>query len=293
MPAVLIALVVNPHSGPGVDPSRVERQLQRFGATVERFGLGEVERAAASGAERLAIAGGDGSIGPAAAAASARGLTLAVIPLGTANDFARHLGIPEDLAEACRLAVEGQGLHRVELGRMDGRPFVNVASAGLAAQAARRAAGLKRALGPLAYAVGAVRAGARAAPIECSVRCDGAEVFAGRAWQVIVASSGAFGGGAGVEVASVSDGRLDVTVIEAGPRPRLMVHAFGLRFHRIVAQRGVRHGRCRVVQLGVPPGTEYNVDGELVRHGPARFTVQPAAVAVVVGAHRAGAVAAR
>ena len=54
------------------------------------------------------------------------------------------------------LAVDGHGLRRLELGRLgDGRPFVNVASAGLASVAARRAAPLKPRLGPLAYAVGA------------------------------------------------------------------------------------------------------------------------------------------
>lgn len=277
-----LALVANPKSGAGVEAGEVEAELRRLGALVQRFDVGDEEAAAASGAQRLAVAGGDGSIGPAAAAAAAAELTLAVIPTGTANDFARALGLPLDLAGACALASDGRGsLRRLELGRMDGRPFVNVASAGLAVSAARSAKRWKRALGALAYAAGAINAGLNADPISCRVTCDGELLYDGDAWQVIVASSGVFGGGSGIEVASPSDGRLDATVIEARARTRLAVHAYGLRFGRIVAQRGVHHARATRVEVSVPSETEYNVDGELVCHGSARFGVEPGAVALV------------
>ena len=136
MPA--IALIANPGSGSS-DPDEVERHLRAAGAEVERFGLEHAERAAGSGLGRVAVAGGDGSVGPAAAAAAAAGVPLAVIPAGTANDFARRMGLSQDLEEACRLAVDGERLRVLELGRMDGRPFVNVASLGLPAPAAERA----------------------------------------------------------------------------------------------------------------------------------------------------------
>ena len=76
---------------------------------------------------------------------------------------------------------------------MGARPFVNVASGGLAAVAARRAHPLKKRLRQLAYLWGAVRAGAVLGPVGCRVRCDGRELFRDEAWQVIVACSGAFG----------------------------------------------------------------------------------------------------
>ncbi len=46
---------------------------------------------------------------------------------------------------------------------------------------------MKAVLGPLAYAVGAVRAGVEADPVDCVVRCDGSEIHSGAAWQVTVA----------------------------------------------------------------------------------------------------------
>jgi diacylglycerol kinase family enzyme len=136
-----IALLSNPASGQG-DAERAEQLLQAAGAAVETFAIGEAEPAATSGAERLAVAGGDGSIGAAAAAAGAAGIPLAVIPCGTANDFASHLGIV-DVEQACELAANGQRVEQMELSRVGERPFVNVAGAGLAPAAAEEAAGLK------------------------------------------------------------------------------------------------------------------------------------------------------
>jgi len=279
--ALRIALVANPESGGGVEAAEVEAGLRAEGARVERFSIGDERAAAASAPDRVAVAGGDGSIGPVAAAAAAADLQLAVIPVGTANDFARALGLPVELAEACALAANGGSTRRLEIARMDGRPFVNVASAGLAVAAAREASRWKKLLGAPAYALGALKAGLGADSLECRVRCDGHQLFEGRAWQVIVSSSGAFGGGSSVEVASSSDGHLDATVIVAGSRPGLVGHAYGLRFGRIVRRRGVRHGRCSEIEVSVAAETEFNVDGELVCHGSARFTIEPAAVAVV------------
>jgi diacylglycerol kinase (ATP) len=207
---------------------------------------------------------------------------VAVIPVGTANDFARALGLPSAPHEACRLAVEGRTTRRLDLGRMDGRPFVNVASAGLPPVAAREASGLKSVLGPLAYAVGAIRAGLTASPVRARVSCDGEELFSGSAWQVTVACSGAFGAGADVD-ADPSDGRLDAVAIEATSRVALVARAYGLRAGRVESQRGVRSRRARRVEVDVSPGTEFNVDGEIVAAGPAEFGVEPAAFELVTG----------
>ena len=164
---------------------------------------------------------------------------------------------------------------------MDGRPFVNAANAGLAVAAARSAAPLKKALGPLAYALGAVRAGVSTDPVACRVTCDGSELFGGDAWQVIVAGTGHFGGGSQVDAADDDDGQLDVAVIEAGSRARLVQRAYGLRSGRVTAQRGVHHARgCHVVLEG---DAAFNLDGELIDPSPrTEFGIQPRAFRLVV-----------
>ena len=191
-----LALPANPRSGGGLDPEPLVEAMREHGAQVEVFGSEDLDGAAAMQPDRIVVAGGDGSIAPAAWAAGRLDVPLAVVPAGTANDFARTNGLPEDPLDAAVLAAAGQTLRRLELGHLaDGHPFVNAANAGLASEAARYAAPFKRVLGPLAYAVGALRAAVSESPLRCTVRVDGREVFSGGAWQVIVAVTGAFGGG--------------------------------------------------------------------------------------------------
>jgi diacylglycerol kinase family enzyme len=282
-----IALAANRASGGGLDPRPLADAIRAAGAHVEVGGCGaaELERLAAWTPDRLAVAGGDGTIGPAAAVAGRTGIPLAVIPAGTANDFARAHGLPRDPVEAARLAASGERVRALELGRLaDGRPFVNVASAGLASTAARRARPLKPRLGPLAYAVGAARAAVGGRPLRARVRVDGAVAFEGACWQVIVAVTGAFGGGAGVAEADPRDGELDTVVIPAGSRAGLARRAWGLRTRTIAQQRDVEHHRGRVVEVDLPPGTELNVDGEVRAGGMERVMAHPRAFGLVVPA---------
>ncbi|HSD78409.1 MAG TPA: hypothetical protein VLA98_13440, partial [Solirubrobacteraceae bacterium] len=171
-------------------------------------------------------------------------------------------------------------LRRVDVARAGDRAFVNAASAGLSVHAARRAHGLKARLGPLAYAVGALRAGLTARPLHVAVAVDGRDAFTGAAWQVIVAGTGAFGGGAELDAADPQDRRLDVAVLEAGPRPALVRRAWGMRAGGLASQRGVRHARGTRVE--VRGAATFNVDGEVLRLDPASFTTGDEHVEVVV-----------
>lgn len=278
-----VALLANESSGSGCDPDDLERLLTRHGATVSVFGIEQVDEAVAYGPDRVAVAGGDGSIAPAAAAAGSVGAALAIIPMGTANDFARGAGLPMEPDDACRLAATGTEERVRELARMDGRPFVNVASAGLAATAAEAARPYKKRLGVLAYVIGAARAGFLGARTQCRLRADGELVYEGKAWQVIVSSSGRFGAGSSVANADPGDGRLDATIVEARSRHRLVVHGWGLRSGNIARQRGVQHFLAHELELEVPERTGFNVDGEILERGHARFTVEPEAFRLVVG----------
>ena len=234
--------------------------------------------------------GGDGSIGLAASIASRAGVPLGVVPVGTANDFARAFEIPDELDDAVRIAAEGKRTRRIELGRMsrdeggEGRPFVNAASLGLPPAAARRASGLKQVLGPLAYAVGGIRAAVSASPARCRIMDgDGAEVYSGEVWQATVACSGHFGGGSQVE-ADPSDGLLDALAVEAGSRLALALRARGMRTGTLEEQNGVHKRRAEAFTFEVEHETSFNVDGELcVRSGEVRFTVDPERFKLAVG----------
>ncbi len=242
-----IALIANPASGNGSDPESLATTMRRHGADVRP--CDGPEDAAASDPERLAVAGGDGTLGMVA-----------------------------------ELAATGERTRPMELGRLaDGQPFVNVASAGLASAAARRAEPHKARFGPLAYGLGAIKAAASEQPLACTVTADGEPVFDGRAWQAIVAVTGAFGGGAEIGAADPDDGVLDATVLPAGSRLGLARRAWGMRRGTIAEQSDVCHARGAVVEVSLPPGTELNVDGEVADGGLECVTVERGAFELVVG----------
>jgi diacylglycerol kinase family enzyme len=116
------------------------------------------------------------------------------------------------------------------------------------------------------------------------VTIDGEDVFDGRAWQLVIGNTGAFGGGSETGGTDPADGRLDVAVVRAGRRAALVRRAWGMKSGRLVEQDGVVHARgARVeVRAGDAP---LNVDGEVCRCGtPAVFTVRERAFGVAVPA---------
>ena len=281
-----IALIANAASGGGLDPEPLADTMRRHGAEVRASGCNpdDLGGVAAWAPERVAVAGGDGTVGTAAELAGSLKVPLAVIATGTANDFARASELPTEPDEACVLAATGTELRPMELGRLaDGRPFVNVASAGLASAAARRAQPFKSFFGPLAYPLGALHAAITEDPLRCTVCAGGEEVFDGEAWQAIVAVTGAFGGGSDVGAADPEDGVLDTAILPAGSRLGLARRAWGLRRGSIAEQGDVCHARGTVVEVGLPPGTEFNVDGEVRDRGMERITVEHRAYDLVVG----------
>lgn len=295
-----LALVANPRSGTAPDPGQLERRLGADGAQVgmtpidklnpdggalDEGAVAEAARALSdSGApDRIVVAGGDGSVGLCARLAEQLNVALAVIAVGTANDFARAQGLPLDLDEACALArTPDASTRRADLAEVAKRPFVNAASAGLSVIAAREARPHKARLGPLAYAVGALKAGVSASPLGCRVVCDGDECYAGKAWQVVVGVTGAFGGGSEIGVSSAQDGQLDVAVVPAGSRVGLVRRAYGMRSGRLTAQDDVTHARGAIVELELAGEPQFNVDGELCGCHPPRFAGRPRGFELIV-----------
>lgn len=278
------ALIVNAGSGGGHDADELVGRLHGLGIGVEVFEREELGRVAAHGPDRVVVAGGDGSVAPAAELAGRLGIPLAVLPVGTANNFAAAKGIPTDLDQACGLAARGQRTEPAELGRAGSVPFVNVASAGLAPVAAERASRWKKALGPAAYTVGAISAALTAEPIGCEVTSDGGREFAGQSWQTMVAATGAFGAGVRIEGTDPADGALDLVVFEAGPRRQLLRRGWWIKQGRVGSQPGAVRARAPSFDVDVPGGTPFNVDGEVLELGPARFTVDPVGFRLVVPA---------
>jgi diacylglycerol kinase family enzyme len=285
---VRLALIGNPHSGTAPDPAELEALLAQDGAAVSYVSIeqiadkdggdlvdGALDALRADGApDRVVVAGGDGSVGPAALCAAKLGVPLAVIAVGTANDFARAKELPLDLTEAGALARDGTApTAAAELGMAGRRPFVNAAATGLSVVAAHAAKPHKSRLGPLAYAIGALRAAVTATPLRCTVVCDGERRVSGSAWQVVVAVTGAFGGGSEIGGTRAGDGQIDVAVVPAGSRIGLVRRGYGMRAGRLTKQSDVTHERAATIELELEGNKSFNVDGETCRCEPAHFTL--------------------
>jgi diacylglycerol kinase family enzyme len=147
-------LIVNPRSGSD-SPSAEElaEEARRRGVEVHLFRPGEDLEAIArdAKADALGMAGGDGSLAPVAAVAIERDLPFVCVPFGTRNHFARDLGLDRDDPIAALDAFGGTE-RRVDVGRVNGRVFLNNVSLGMYAQLVHEREGHRRRRATLARA---------------------------------------------------------------------------------------------------------------------------------------------
>ncbi len=260
--------------------------------------LRQVRAAADGGVQRIIVGGGDGTLSAAAGELAGRDVRMGVLPLGTGNDFARSLGIPTDLASACRVIANGAE-RCVDVGLSNGRAFLNAASIGLSTAITRRLSpNLKRRFGRGAFAVSAATEAVSHRPFRAELEIDGvAHSF--DAHQVVVANGRYHGGGRLVAPnASPDDRRLDVYVIqsrqtafpdEAEPARGRVQDLWTLFRVGVLLVRGrhlehpaVTHFRATRVRLDAEPAQELDVDGELRGETPIEFGVRPASLRVLV-----------
>lgn len=165
--------------------------------------------------DRIVVAGGDGTLHRVLPLLLGADRPVAVLPLGTANDFARSAGLPSTLEEACEIAISGT-VRRVDVGRINGHPFLNVASVGLASAVTRsQTAQRKRTWRIASYALALADAVRRRRPFRGEI-VSSAGVISGIFLQASFGNGRYHGGGllAGPE-ATLDDGLLHVYTIAA------------------------------------------------------------------------------
>lgn len=122
------------------------------------------------------IGGGDGTLNAAVDALVETQLPLGILPLGTANDLARTLEIPNSLSEACQIIANGN-LRHIDLGWVNGKHFFNVASLGLSVKITQRLTKeVKRRWGIFAYAATALQVIWEARPFTAEIVINGESV---------------------------------------------------------------------------------------------------------------------
>lgn len=234
----------------------------------------------------LILGGGDGTVSSVVDFLADRDVVLGLLPLGTANDFARTLDIPEDIEAACRTIANGKVVD-VDLGLAGENFYVNVASVGLGVEATRALSPwLKRSTGPLAYPVAAIRAFLKHKPFSARLSFpdgDHEPVEYERLLQVAVGNGRFYGGGMVVASESgIDDKTLDIYAIDLGRHRNLIGAARYLKSGDFIKTEGVHHFRTSRVRLETEPDLPVNIDGEVVTRTPQDFSVAQNALHVLV-----------
>jgi diacylglycerol kinase (ATP) len=280
-------LIVNPRArrGTGSIAAAVTR-LETAGLAVHEVKVGDedtiddVIRQQASDCDLVIVGGGDGTLNAAAPALVETGLPLGVLPLGTANDFARTVSIPPDLQQAAEIIAAGH-LRDIDLGDVNGHLFFNVASVGFSAElAAELTQHAKKRWGVFGYAIVAARILLRSRLFTAHIDHDGTTEHI-RTMQVSVGNGRYYGGGMTVEeTATAEDGKLDVYSLEVDHWWRLLALLPALRKGTQGQWDDVRAFQTTEVTIRTRKPRPVNTDGELSTYTPARFRIRPKAIRV-------------
>jgi lipid kinase YegS len=246
------------------------------------------------GAQRIVAGGGDGTAN-AVVNAMMRGdkapkASLGILPLGTANDFARSASIDaKDLVKALQVACTGNPT-KIDVGRMNDRYFINVASAGFGAEVtATTPQDMKKLLGGVAYTIMGFVKAFRLEPYEGRLLLPEGVVKEG-SMLIMAVANGRFAGG-GYEVApqaNVSDGLLDIAIV-SGLVPRDLDQIVGeLSDPMHPRNKHLLYRQLPAFTIETRKPLHVNLDGEPVKGTHFEFRCIPKALSVVGGCIAAG-----
>lgn len=249
--------------------------------TEEDPGKELAKKAADEGAELVIAAGGDGTIHAVAGGLIGTESTLGIIAIGTMNNLARSLQIPEEIKQACRVIAQGE-IKRVDVGQINEHVFLEVAGIGLEAALFPAAEEIKTA-SVLSTTRGVVEGIFKLftfRPARMKITLDDHKSRSYHAIQVTICNSPSYG--AHLQVAPealMDDGLLDVVIYKNFSKLEYIRHAISISQRRRTLQPGISRYRCKSLQVTGDEPIEFHADG--IPHG---YT--PASVKVVAGALR-------
>src|SRR6478735_4528639 len=221
MPSKHIALIIHGSRAERGDLRHLISWVRGKGHLVEplvTFEAGETASLAAAAARRgvdvVAAVGGDGTVNEVVNGLDGYDVPLGIIPVGTANDFARQVGIPADADHAMDVILQRKPT-RLDTASLNGRRFLNVSTGGVGAEAtAETPPEVKASLGPVAYAISGLRKLADFPAARARFTGDNFE-YEGEFLMFAVGLTRSTGGGTMVTpMASAVDGLFDLCIVE-------------------------------------------------------------------------------
>lgn len=241
-----------------------------------------------SGARCVVGCGGDGTLNEVAAGLMGTGVPLGVVPAGRGNDFAAAIGLPRTVEGAVEVVRHGSP-HAVDVGRVNGRPFLTVAAAGFDAEVAERVlAGAFRMLGRHAYVAGALRLLLQYRASEMVIRGDFGE-RRGRYLLVATGNTDRYGGGVRITPgAEPHDGRLQCCLVRDLPRLRALRLLPSTFTGAHVRYPEVEMLQSSTLEVEAHPPVAVAADGEMMGRTPITIGTDPRALSVMVAPGKEG-----
>lgn len=243
--------------------------------------VSRVQGAIADGHPYVLVAGGDGSMTSVVGSFAHKDAVLGVLPLGTGNSFAQTLGIEQTLEAAVAAIVDGR-VEQVDLGIVNGKHFANFATIGLSSTISRGTSNsLKKVLGPLAYAVAGIAPLMRSSSFEAHVTWKHNNTRV-RTHQIIVANGRYFGFTPILPDATIVDGELSLFTTSGCSRWEIARMFMAFHRHRQTTLADAEYFSAPEIDVTASPKQYLDIDGEAFGETPARFSIDPRALRVLV-----------
>lgn len=239
-----------------------------------------LETLVAEKTQTIILGGGDGTLGGAVDFLAGTQTALAVMPLGTGNQFSREIGIGHDIATAARAVASGR-ITRMDLGRANGNAFLTVATVGLSTKIARNIQ-LKGSLGQLAYLPALAKALIQSKPFKVRIRAAH-DVVEKNAVQIVVCNGRTHAGPFWASPdATATDGMLDAyAVAPVNPAQMTLAAALALTGRHVDLDE-ISAIKAPKLHITTEPRLPVTVDGEEFWFDEMVFELEPASLSVHV-----------
>jgi diacylglycerol kinase (ATP) len=286
-----IVFIVNPKAGTNLQRhigESVERHLNHkkfvYGIwPTEREGHAAelAQRALAEGYEIVVAVGGDGSINEVASALVGSEALLGIVPAGSGNGLAMHLGYGRDVDKAIKKLNTAEP-RTIDCGAMNGQPFVNVAGVGFDGLVSNLMKG-SHWRGFLPYFLKSVEAGLTYTPRDCRIELDD-KVLNLKCFAISIANGPMYGYNFQIAPdAQLDDGLLEVVILKDAPRWQYFAAVPSMLNSKIYEAEFVEHFAARRVRISAEGENHVHLDGEgMVVEGDLNFEVKPAALRILM-----------
>ena len=286
-----MAFIVNPKAGTNLQKhiaEAVDKYLnhQRFvyGIWLTEYpghGFELAKNAIEAGYEIVVAVGGDGSVNEIAPALIGTTVSLGIIPAGSGNGLAMHLGYGREVEKAVKKLNTAEN-KRIDVGLLNGRPFFNVAGIGFDGLVSNM---MKKSnsRGFMPYFLKSIEAGLSYTPLECRIELDGKD-FTEKCFAIVVANGPMYGYNMQIAPdAQLDDGFFEVVILKDAPRWQYFAAVPSTFNGKIYEAEFVEHFTTRRVVISSEHALHVHVDGEgLLLQESLNFDINPKAINILV-----------